>query len=89
MKDVKHPLSEKKLHSFIEDTFLCEYGSDFSDDTDLFKAGIIDSFGYIQLIKFLEKELNLSFSREDMLSNVLVSLAEIKKFSLQQQEIHT
>ncbi len=44
---------------------------------DLFKLGIIDSFGYVQLIRFLEDEFQFQFSEEEMLSNLLVSFESI------------
>jgi acyl carrier protein len=35
-------------------------------DTDLFDTGILDSFGFVELIGFLEKETGHSVAEEDM-----------------------
>lgn len=67
-----------KIQNFIERTFLTEFDDQLTPQTNLFKEGIIDSFGYIQLMKYLEKEYNIKFSEEDMLSNISVSLDAIQ-----------
>jgi hypothetical protein len=37
------------IRAFIEEQFLIEFGDDFPEDTDLFRAGVMDSFGYVRL----------------------------------------
>lgn len=69
-----------KIRMFIEEQFLIEYDESFPDDSNLFKEGIMDSFGYVQLCRFLEHEYGFKFSEEDMTSNVLVSLTQIQDF---------
>ncbi len=71
---------EKKIQQFMQETFLVDFNNEITADSDLFKLGVIDSFGYIQLIKFLEREFNIKFTEEEMLSNVLVSLSHINDF---------
>jgi acyl carrier protein len=66
-----------KIKQFIQETFLMEFNEETTENSDLFKQGIIDSFGYIQLIKYLEREFGIKFSEEDMLSNILVSFSAI------------
>jgi D-alanine--poly(phosphoribitol) ligase subunit 2 len=57
-----------------------EFGAEVTPQDDLFKVGVIDSFGYIQLMKFLEDEFGLKIGDEDILANVLVSLEAIDGF---------
>ena len=64
---------EEKLRRFIEDTFMFEFGEELTTETDLFKAGVIDSFGYMQLMQFLDSEFGVRFADEELLSNILVS----------------
>lgn len=71
---------EEQIRSFLEDTFLFEFGDDVADDTDLFKAGIIDSFGYVQLVNFLKNEFHVAFTDEEILTNILVSFERIMAF---------
>lgn len=69
-----------KIRDFIEERFLVEFDADVTPQDDLFKTGVIDSFGYIQLMKFLEDEFALQIGDEDILTNVLVSLEAIDGF---------
>ncbi|NQZ09322.1 MAG: hypothetical protein HRT35_19365 [Algicola sp.] len=66
-----------KVKQFLEESFLFEFDDEVTDHSDLFKLGIIDSLGYIKLIKFLEREFHIEFSEEDFMSNVLVSFSSI------------
>lgn len=67
-----------KIRAFIEEQFLVSFDEDFPEDTNLFKEGIMDSFGYVQLCRFLEREFAITFSEAEMTGNVLVSLSQIR-----------
>lgn len=67
-----------KIRAFIEEQFLVEFDDDFPEDTNLFKEGVMDSFGYVQLCRFLEREFGITFSTAEMTGNVLVSLTQIR-----------
>lgn len=67
-----------KVRHFIEEQFLIEFDDTFPETSDLFKEGVIDSFGYIQLIRFLEKEFAIKFTEQEMTGGVMVSLAQIE-----------
>lgn len=69
-----------KIREYIEQRFLIEFDESFLEDTDLFKEGVMDSFGYVQLCRFLEKEFNFRFSEEEMTGNVLTSLTRIREY---------
>ncbi|MET9414601.1 phosphopantetheine-binding protein [Streptomyces klenkii] len=69
-----------RIRKFIEDRFLVEFGGEVTDDSDLFKAGVMDSFGYIQLMSFLEDEFSIGVTDEEMLTDVFVSLDAIDAF---------
>jgi len=69
-----------KIREFMEERFLIEFDESFPEDTDLFKEGVMDSFGYVQLCRFLEQEFGIVFTEEDLTANVLVSLARIRAF---------
>jgi acyl carrier protein len=69
-----------KIREYIEQRFLIEFDASFPEDTDLFKEGVMDSFGYVQLCRFLEKEFNFRFSEEEMTGNVLTSLTRIREY---------
>ena len=67
-----------KIRAFIEEQFLVEFDDDFPEDTNLFKEGVMDSFGYDQLCRFLEREFAITFTEAEMTGNVLVSLSQIR-----------
>lgn len=66
------------IRAFIEEQFLIEFDDDFPEDSNLFKEGVMDSFGYVQLIRFLEKQFSITFTESEMTGNVLVSLSQIR-----------
>lgn len=68
------------IRAFIEEQFLIEFGDDFPEDTDLFRSGVMDSFGYVRLCRFLEQTYQFKFTEEEMTSNILVSLTRMEQF---------
>ena len=68
---------EKKIEAFLTENFLFEFDDEITRESDLFKAGLIDSMGYIQLIRFCESEFGITFSDEELLLNVLVDFNSI------------
>lgn len=66
-----------QIADYIEGQFLVTLGVDFEPDTNLFEAGIMDSFGYVQLIGFLQSQFGLTLGDEDFLNNVMVSLTRM------------
>ena len=73
----------RKIRDFIEEQFLIEFDETFPDTSDLFKEGVMDSFGYIQLVRFLEKEFDIKFSEQEMTGGVMVSLSQIEQIVAQ------
>ncbi|MDJ0933258.1 phosphopantetheine-binding protein [Breoghania sp.] len=69
----------EKIRHFIEEQFLIEFDESFPEDSDLFKEGVMDSFGYIQLIRFLEQEFDIKFSEAEITGGVMVSLPQIEQ----------
>ncbi|WP_327320188.1 acyl carrier protein [Streptomyces sp. NBC_01235] len=73
-------LRTEKIRQYMEERFLVDFGEDVTADTDLFKAGVMDSFGYLQLMDYLETEFGVKIASDEILSNVFVSLATIDAF---------
>ncbi|GAA2264307.1 hypothetical protein GCM10010145_44620 [Streptomyces ruber] len=69
-----------ELKRYMEDRFLFAFDEEITEDTDLFKAGILDSFGYIELMTHVEETYGVKFGEEELLSNVMVSLSSITAF---------
>ena len=64
-----------KLKSYLERQLLVEFGSEVDESSDLFRLGLIDSYAYIEVLRFIESEFQVSFTEEEMLLEVEVSLA--------------
>jgi len=81
---------KETIKRYLEEMFLFSFNDEITETSDLFQLGLLDSFGYIQLLHYLEDEFQITFSEEEMLSNVLVSHANIvnsvwQKVARQQQ----
>lgn len=70
----------QKIKSFLEERFLVKFSDNITAETDLFKAGVIESIGYMSIIRFLQDELGITMTDEDLFSNVLVSLSGMVEF---------
>ncbi|MEW6101748.1 MAG: acyl carrier protein [Candidatus Omnitrophota bacterium] len=63
-----------KIKKFIIENFLLGKG-DLKDNQPLFEEGVIDSFGFVLLLSFLEKESNIHFDRSQITIDNFNSLA--------------
>ena len=72
-----------KIRDFIVKNFLIEFKDEINNETDLFETGIIDSFGFIELITYIEKTFRVEFEPDELLtdhlSNVNSMVALIRK----------
>lgn len=69
-----------ELKEYLEEQFMFEFDAEITEETDLFKAGILDSFGYISLMTHIEQSYGVRFGEDELLGNVMVSLAGIAEF---------
>ena len=75
MSDSQSDLILEKLQSYIEMRFLIEFdGETITTETDLFQAGVVDSFGIVDIISFAETSFDISFTESDLTSPALASL---------------
>jgi acyl carrier protein len=62
----------------MAERFSVAFTADVDADSDLFQLGIIDSHGYLEMIRFIESAFNIQFSQREILLNVAPSLAELR-----------
>ncbi|MFF7725375.1 acyl carrier protein [Streptomyces sp. NPDC008001] len=67
----------QELKKYMEEQFMFEFDGEVTEDTDLFKAGILDSYGYISLMAHIEQHYDVRFGEDEMLGSVMVSLSGI------------
>lgn len=70
---------ETKVKKYLASNSLTEFGGKVTADTDLFEEGFVDSFGYIELVKYLEKDFQIRFTDDELVSNQLNTLNNIIK----------
>ena len=74
---------DEKIRQYLAETLLIEFSDDASGvsaDANLFESGLIDSFGFVQLVAFLEKEFAIKVTDDEVLSDALSSFAKIRSF---------
>ena len=59
-------IMEERILSFLSKLNPENETSPIDIDTDLFETGVLDSFGFVELVGFLEKETGQSVTEEDM-----------------------
>tara|TARA_B100000959_G_scaffold185050_1_gene193574 strand:+ start:148552 stop:148878 length:327 start_codon:yes stop_codon:yes gene_type:complete len=67
----------EKVFSYLSNNFFIDFTDDITPHTNLFTSGIIDSFGFIALITFLESEFVVRIGDECLLNGGLSSLESI------------
>ena len=74
---------DDKIRQYLAETLLIEFGDTpgaTSEDENLFESGLIDSFGFVQLVSFLEKSFDIKISDDEVMSDSLSSFAKIRSF---------
>lgn len=69
--------TQGKIKQYLSSNSLAEFDGGVTENSDLFKEGFIDSYGYIELVKYLEKEFRIRFSDDELVSNQLNTLKNI------------
>ncbi|MBY0547980.1 MAG: acyl carrier protein [Candidatus Obscuribacterales bacterium] len=67
-----------KIQSFLTKRFLVDFDKKATCSTDLFKQGFIDSFGFIELVTFLENEFKIELTQDEIMSRSLNSVEQIE-----------
>jgi acyl carrier protein len=58
-------MKKKEIYNYIYTNILTT-NVEFDEDTDLFKYGVIDSMGVMELVAFLEEKYNLNLDAKQM-----------------------
>lgn len=70
-------VTQNKIKEYLISNSLAQFDAGVTEYSDLFKEGFLDSFGYIELVKFLEKTFSIRFTDEELVSNKLNTLKNI------------
>lgn len=70
---------EERIRLYLKEVAY-EKGVEFDNLTDLFSVGILDSFGFIMLLTYIQDEFGIEFSEDDMKAENFASLDRIVEF---------
>jgi len=73
-----------KLRSFVEERFLLDEGM-LTNDLDLFDAGIVDSFGLIEIVAFLESNWAVILEEKEFMSVQMATVGGIASLVAEKQ----
>jgi len=68
------PTAAETIRRFVADNFMVDFERDAGPDTDLFEAKFLDSFGFVDLVAFLEQTFSVKLSEEDLADPAIGSL---------------
>lgn len=68
---------EAAIREYMRTNLLVDFDDTVTPQSNLFQLGLIDSFGFIELVTFLETAFQIKFSDEDLLDGSLNTLAGI------------
>lgn len=71
--------TENKIKEFLENNFLIDF-DEIETNQNLFESGFIDSYGFIELINFLENEFDITIQNEELVNESLISLSSITNY---------
>ena len=70
----------EEITLFIQDRFQVSDISRISENTELFRGGIVDSMGVLILIKFLETNFGIQIEPHEMLLKNFSTIAAMRDF---------
>ena len=76
---------QQQIARFMSQTFLFEFAHEVTSETDLFDSGLIDSFGFVQLVEFVEREFSVKLSDDDLASSETATLSGITRLVVASQ----
>jgi acyl carrier protein len=69
-----------EIRKYLSQSLLIDFGGNVDDETDLFEAGLMDSYAFVELVSFLERQYGMEVSEDELYSSELTSLAGIERF---------
>jgi len=77
---------KEQIHQFIQENLAEPKGiTSFSDDESLMETGVIDSLGIFRLVSFMEEELRVRVSDEEINADTLKSVNTIEELVLRKR----
>lgn len=78
---------KEQIREFIMENLAHAKGiTSFSDDENLMESGVVDSLGIFRIVSFLEEELHVRVSDEEINAETLQSVNSIEKLVLSKKK---
>ena len=78
---------EEKIKAYLAVTCLINFDdTEANNDTDLFQSGLIDSYGFVELVAFLEREFAIRVTDDDLVSAPFNSVNELVNYVGEKQD---
>ena len=78
----------ERIRSFITGHFLFDFDSTVTEHSNLFHLGLIDSYGFVELVSFLESEFHITFTEDEIVNSSLNTLANIVEAVRRKTHVH-
>lgn len=76
MKNGIRPGKDTAIAQFIEERFLVSFSDgSLTLGSDLFEAGVLDSFGVVELVTFIQERFGVTLENDDLMSPLLASVS--------------
>ncbi len=69
--------TEPRIKQFISNHFKIAFSGPVNENTDLFEEGLIDSYGFLELVKWLESDYKIRFEDDELFSGNLNTVNNI------------
>ncbi len=69
--------TEPRIKQFISTHFKIAFSGPVNESTDLFEEGLIDSYGFLELVKWLESDFKIRFEDDELFSGNLNTVNNI------------
>jgi acyl carrier protein len=75
-----------RLRDYLSRNFLfSEGGFEYGDDASFLEAGIIDSFGFMELLHWVEEEFSMSVADDELVPDNFDSVRNLSSFILRRK----
>ena len=79
-----------KIRDYLSRNFLfSEQGFQYEDDASFLELGIIDSFAFVELLHWVEKEFSISVADDEVVPDNFDSVRKLSSFILGKQSAGT
>lgn len=83
--DAEMTRAESLIRIFLEQSLLVDFEEGVDSDSDLFRLGLIDSYGYIEIIRFIESAFDVTFKDSELLLDIETSLRGLASLAVRKQ----